>query len=263
MTAHVSDDGLNREESVAEHTEKTVFLCGKKGERCGLSQLMSLCGIFHDMGKSKKKFDDYIHADDRIRKRLRGTIAHASTGAKYIYDRYHEEPGNIKYMVEIVSYAIAAHHGLFDCVDAEHTDLFSKKLDKVEDYEEACHNAKQEYLDGYEWDKVFEEAAAEFQFVWNKIKESFTRLKPLMTVRYKQEARGMLADYKLFALGCLQRLVLSMLIDADWEATSDFMGHVDTLSKERGFPKEEIFKKAKKILRNICGKSRRPSIFSN
>lgn len=246
MTAHVSDDGLNREESVAEHTEKTVFLCGKKGERCGLSRLMSLCGIFHDMGKSKKKFDDYIHADDRIRKRLRGTIAHASTGAKYIYDRYHEEPDNIKYMVEIVSYAIAAHHGLFDCVDAEHTDLFSKKLDKVEDYEEACHNAKQEYLDGYEWDKVFAEAAAEFQFAWNKIKEPFTRLKPLMAARYKQEARGMLADYKLFALGCLQRLVLSMLIDADWEATSDFMGHVDTLSKEGGFPKEEIFKKAKK-----------------
>lgn len=154
MTAHVSDDGLNREESVAEHTEKTTFLCGKKGERCGLSRLMSLCGIFHDMGKNKKKFDDYIHADDGIRQRLRGTIGHASTGAKYIYDKYHGESGNIKYMVEIVSYAIAAHHGLFDCVDVEHADLFSKKLDRVEDYDEACGNAKQEYLDGYEWDEI-------------------------------------------------------------------------------------------------------------
>ena len=108
MTAHISDDGLDREESVAEHTEKTTFLCGKKGERCGLSRLMSLCGIFHDMGKNKKKFDDYIHADDGIRQRLRGTIGHASTGAKYIYNKYHGESGNIKYMVEIVSYAIAA-----------------------------------------------------------------------------------------------------------------------------------------------------------
>ena len=245
MTAHISDDGLNREESVAEHTEKTAYLCGKKGERCGLARLMSLCGIFHDMGKNKQKFDDYIHADDRTRQRLRGTIAHASTGAKYIYDRYHEEPGNIKYMVEMVSYAIAAHHGLFDCVDIEHVDLFSKKLDKVEDYDEACRNAGQEYLDGYEWDKIFTEASEEFQFAWNKIKEPFVRLQPLLIARYRKEAGGMLADCKLFMLGCLQRLILSILIDSDWEATSDFMDHVDTLSKGTICHQAEIFKKAK------------------
>lgn len=244
LTAHVSDDGWNREESVAEHTEKTVFLCGKKGERCGLPKLMALCGMFHDMGKNKQKFDDYIHAEERTRKRLRGTIAHASTGAKYIYEKYHEEPGNIAYMAEMVCYAIAAHHGLFDCVDIEHTDLFSKKLDKVEDYEEACHNAKQEYLDGYQEDKVFAEAAEEFRSVWNKIKEPFARLKPLMIAKYGQEAREMLAGYKLFMLGCLQRLILSILVDADWEATSDFMDDVDTLSKGEVFHKEEIFREA-------------------
>ena len=245
MTAHISDDGLDREESVAEHTEKTAFLCGKKGERCGLSKLMSLCGIFHDMGKNKQKFDDYIHAEEKIRKKLRGTIAHASTGAKYIYERYHGGPGNIAYMAEMISYAIAAHHGVFDCVDIEHTDLFSKKLDKVEDYEEACHNAEQEYLNGGEEDRMFAEAAEEFQLVWNKIKEPFIRLKPLMAARYGQEAWGMLAGYKLFMLGCLQRLVLSILVDADWEATSDFMDQVDTLSKGEMFHKEEIFKKAR------------------
>ena len=44
MVAHISNDGLNREESVAEHTEKARFLCNEKGKRCGLSHLMSLCG---------------------------------------------------------------------------------------------------------------------------------------------------------------------------------------------------------------------------
>lgn len=81
MIAHISDDGLNREESVAEHTKKTAFLCGKKGERYSLSQFMSLCGILHDMGKNKQDFDDYLHADEKIRQKLRGTIPHASTGA--------------------------------------------------------------------------------------------------------------------------------------------------------------------------------------
>ena len=40
MTAHISDDGLEREESVAEHTEKVVHLCREKGMRCGIAQIM-------------------------------------------------------------------------------------------------------------------------------------------------------------------------------------------------------------------------------
>ena len=32
MIAHISDDGSGREESVAEHTEKTVYLCREKGK---------------------------------------------------------------------------------------------------------------------------------------------------------------------------------------------------------------------------------------
>lgn len=65
MIAHISDDGCGREESVAEHTEKTAFLCSGKGKRCGLSQTMYLCAILHDMGKNKQKFDDYIRADEK------------------------------------------------------------------------------------------------------------------------------------------------------------------------------------------------------
>lgn len=246
MTAHISDDGLNREESVAEHTEKTVFLCGQKGNRCGIFHIMSLCGLFHDMGKSKKKFDNYIHADDGMRKQLRGSIAHATTGAKYIYDKYHEKSDRAeKYMVEIISYAIAAHHGLFDCVDIEHTDLFSKKLDRVEDYDEACQNAEWEYLNKYEWNKTFKKASGEFQQIWNQMRGSHNKLKPLMSARYGQEAREMLTDYKRFMLGAMQRLVLSILIDSDWEATSDFMGQIDTALEKTVFNREEVFKKAK------------------
>ena len=39
MTGHISDDGLLREETVAEHTEKTVYLCHEKGRRCGNTAL--------------------------------------------------------------------------------------------------------------------------------------------------------------------------------------------------------------------------------
>ena len=80
MIAHISDDGVHREESVAEHTQKTVFLCSEKGKKCGVPQLMSLCGLFHDMGKNKQSFSDYLQADENVRRKLKGMVKHASTG---------------------------------------------------------------------------------------------------------------------------------------------------------------------------------------
>lgn len=245
MIAHISNDGLNREETVAEHTEKTEFLCSKKGGRCGLSQFMSLCGILHDMGKNKQKFDDYLRADEKTRQKLRGSVAHASTGAKYLYDMHHDEPGSIKYVVEMVSYAVAAHHGLFDSVNAEHTDIFSQKLDKVEDYDEACHNAEKSYLKEYEFDKIFAESCDEFNLVQEKIKKLFIGRQSALASSNHKDVRERLSEYKLFLFSCLQRLVLSMLIDSDWEATSDFAEQVDTFTKQSELDVSVIFQMAK------------------
>lgn len=241
MIAHISEDGLNREESVAEHTQKTVFLCAQKGRRCGLAQVMSLCGIFHDMGKEKQKFSDYIRADENARRKQKGSIAHASTGAKYIYDRFHDSPGNGKIMAEMISYTVAAHHGLFDCVDIDHRDIFSNKIGEIEDYEEACGNAKRNYLNGYEYEQIFLKASEEFDAVWDKLKEVFANVKPLLLEKQGRKAGAMLMDCKWYLLACLQRLMLSILIDSDWEATSDFMENVDTLSKASVFHTQEIF----------------------
>lgn len=244
MTAHISDDGRNREESVAEHTHKTAYLCREKGMRCGIAQIMALCGIYHDMGKCKKKFEDYIHADAVTKQKLRGTIAHASTGAKYIYDRYHDHPDNIKIMAELISYAIAAHHGIFDCVDREHTNIFTEKVGNVEDFDEACINAKEDYLDGFETEAVFAGASEEFNTVWNKMRELYGRLKDMLVMKEHKDMKGQLSYCRDFLLSCLQRLILSILIDSDWEATSDFMDDVDTLSKKPDLDCEEVFRKA-------------------
>lgn len=243
LIAHISGDGFDREESVAEHTEKTMYLCMEKGKRCGIAQIMSLCAILHDMGKNKQKFDDYIHADESERKKLRGRIGHASTGAKYIYDMYHESSGNVKILTELIAYVVAAHHGIFDCVSEGHTDLFSEKLSEVEDYDEACSNAKNDYMEKYEIDKVFNKATEEFDLIWNKMKKLVNRL-ALLSADDKQDKKDILCNCRGFILSCLQRLLLSVLIDSDWEATSDFMNNIDTLSKQCDFESSKIFKYA-------------------
>ena len=248
MIAHISEDGLNRKESVAEHTKKTVFLCGEKGRRCGLARVMSLCAIYHDMGKEKDSFSTYILADEKVRRKLKGTISHASTGAKYIYERYHDSRGDVKgsakIMVEMISYAIAAHHGMFDCVDADHNDIFFAKLNKVDDYDEAYRNAKQDYLSEYDEERIFREAAEEFDLCWNRINELFGRLKPLLLSGHNINAKEAMENCRLYLLACLQRLILSILIDSDWEATSYFMNNVDVLSKPAAYNTKDIFQQA-------------------
>lgn len=247
MTAHISEDGLSREESVAEHTEKTAYLCRKKGKRCGLAQVMALCGILHDMGKNKQKFDDYIHADEKIRQKLRGTIAHAPAGAKYIYDQHHDDAGNAKILTELISYTVAAHHGMFDCVDIEHRDVFSEKQNNVDDYEEAYTNAKNDYLDKYKPENIFSEASDEFNLVWSKMKGLLERLKPSLKKENYKKCRS-------YLLACLQRLMLSIMIDADWEAASDFMDNIDTLSKQVDNDAMGIFRKAEENFQNYMQK---------
>lgn len=244
MTAHISDDGLKREESVAEHTEKTMFLCKEKGGRCGLAQVMSLCGVVHDMGKNKEKYNAYLHADEQTRRKLRGTIPHASTGAKYLCGLQHEGTAQTKVMVELISYAVAAHHGLFDCVDVENVDQFFRKISTVEDYEEACGNAERDYLGEYKVARMLADAAAEFGGVWGKIKGLYDRMKSLIQNKCGEGANAHMAHCKSFLFSCLQRLILSLLIDSDWEATSDFMDGVDMLSKKPHFDAERIFAQA-------------------
>ncbi|MDE6983875.1 MAG: CRISPR-associated helicase Cas3' [Lachnospiraceae bacterium] len=245
MTAHISADGQNRTESVAEHTKKTVYLCAQKGARCGLQQTAALCGLVHDMGKNKQAFEAYLCADPKTRQKLRGTVAHASTGAKYIYDKYHSCPDNrSKILTELITYAVCAHHGLFDCVDIDHNDLFSGKLCAVEDYEEACSNAQIAYLDEYDLQRMFEEASGEFHVVWDKIRDLFARIKTLIQSKNLPNARQLQLECRPFLFSCLQRLILSLLIDSDWEATTDFMDNVDTLSKQTNADAREIFRTA-------------------
>lgn len=247
MIAHITDDEPKREESVAEHTAKTEYLCHAKGKRCGISSIMSLCGIIHDMGKNKRKFDEYIRSDENNQKKLRGKVAHASTGAKYLYDRYHGcKNQNIKLMTELVSYAVAAHHGLFDCVNIEQTDVFSKRLDNVEDYNEACEFAKADYLDSCNIDEVFKKALGEFEEIQLKIKHSWENVLALFQAKHTPpiNINYSLSEYRMFLYAGLQRLILSILIDSDWEATSDFMADIDTLSKCVNLNMKSIIEKA-------------------
>lgn len=224
MIAHKSPDG--RTESVKEHILKTKMLCEIKGKRCGMSQIMSLCATLHDIGKEKIAFEQYLESDEITRHRLKGSVAHASTGAKYLYDNCHAMNGNEEILKELMSYCIAAHHGLFDCVNKEQEDKFSEKITTVENYDEACENAKNDFLNEYNLENQFQMAYQEFQKILFNISK---------VLNSREES--------LFYISCLQRLMLSILIDSDWEATSSFMDN-EELKPEKPEERYIIFEQA-------------------
>ncbi|SET04617.1 HD domain-containing protein [[Clostridium] polysaccharolyticum] len=93
------------------------------------------------------------------------------------HTRYHKGKASQKILAEIISYAIASHHGVFDMVE----ELFQKA------YEEFCSFVKK---------------INTFDKIHNK-----------------------------FYFGCLQRFLLSILMDSDWSDTSLFFNGTELIRK--------------------------------
>ena len=132
-------------------------------------------------------------------------------------------------------------------------------MDRVEDYDEACGIAENDYLAEMELGQRFADALEEFHGIQEKIRKLYTRLKPLIESKNIQNAKEAAFQCRQFLFSCLQRLILSILIDSDWEATSDFMENVDTCSKliyskQADINSREVFGKAKENFRKYMQK---------
>lgn len=231
LVAHVSGD--KRVESVKEHSEKVAYLAKNYGSACGIPNMMYLAGLTHDMGKNKKLFCDYIMADEATKKSLRGKIQHASTGAKFLYDRYHNSNTNQKILTELLSYGVASHHGLFDMVDEHQTEVFLNRVLNVEDYDEACKNSLLEYINVCDLDHVFGQAMLEFCDLNTICKKLYEDVAGVLQLNgfTSNVINKRLIQLRFYFYSGLQRLINSILVRSDWEATADFECGVDTYSK--------------------------------
>lgn len=116
-----------QEQTVAEHCRSTAKFAEKCLETAGLSQAAYLAGLLHDAGKCKEEFQLYIKDGGR-----RGSVNHTFAGCRMILERFHGEFSQRLEDVtaELLAYAIAAHHGLFDCVDPQRGSGFLHRIQK-------------------------------------------------------------------------------------------------------------------------------------
>lgn len=209
FAAHIRDSD---EQSVRAHCEETAAYAKENGLSIGIGNAMYLAGLLHDLGKYTNAFDKYIHSGKKSFKKLN----HSSAGAKYLYENCPSETPDEKLAQQLLAYAIISHHGLNDCLSYDGRDKYKTRVEPETDifYDEVLKNSS-EFRQEHDIAELYSEATEEIGRVKDNIDYIAEKMK---TDKPIQE--------KTFMYGCLARLMLSMLIDADRRNTAEYMNGI-------------------------------------
>lgn len=163
-----SDDGKKFYvyQSVAEHCRNTAKYVSEALKVIGLEKTAYLAGLLHDCGKLSIRFRKYIEDAVINEKNVqRGSVNHTFAGVKLLLAKHNKYSCGNDYKdltIELLAYAIGAHHGLFDCIKDNNESAFTYRLQKENiDSEEAIENFYKECASNEEIEDLLEEATHE------------------------------------------------------------------------------------------------------
>lgn len=232
LIAHIRESD-SKVQSVQDHLEGVAALASEYGDPLNIGKLCALAGFLHDMGKFTVHFSDYLRSVVLKKETIRPHIDHSTAGAKYLYERYwSNQPQDAirSYVVEIAGMAILSHHsGLhnFLSIDGRVNDYIRRTVEKeLPHYEEVVQNFQSIEGNVERVDRLVDEATEELAAFFEKVKhqtmERGSQRTALSTVSY------------------LQKLVFSILVDADRTDTRRFEENVTEAPHDRS----TIFKRA-------------------
>lgn len=214
--AHIRKvDGKKYIQTVEEHCHGVAEIAAELLRDIGLEKTAYLAGIIHDLGKFSENFKNYIEKAADGEKVQRGSVNHTFAGVRFLLEKHSDEQlsGFSDIVLEILAYAVGAHHGLFDCVDDNNNNGFTKRIQKDgTDY----FNAAQEFLkiccSKQDIEDLLKQSEKEFLPVFNEIE------------KLADNADAKIQNTQItFYIGFLARLILSAIIEADRSDTSQFM----------------------------------------
>lgn len=204
FTAHIREkNGKMEIQTVSEHCEATSVWGEKCAEKIHASGIAKLQAIIHDWGKLCRDFDDYIRGKNDFQ---RGMIDHCYAGARYLTE-FAKQTKDVQLIetAEFISRTVISHHRLHDWVDENGEYYFLRRVNKDERYAEIKKNILL-IMQDEELMKLLVEA-----------KEDYVQIRS----QIRQMSNG---DKRLFAfyMGQFERLMQSVLIDADRTDTAEF-----------------------------------------
>lgn len=226
--AHIREDGT--EQSVLEHSAATAALAQQYAESIGMGAMAYLQGIVHDLGKLTVECSEYIKGNSNKR---RGEIDHSFAGARYICEvaKKTENPKLID-TARFIARTVVSHHGLHDWVDDKSQRYLLQRIAKADRYDEILSNIPQ-IITEEELLQLLEKASDEYAVVRRKI------------FQLSEKSRERFAFYA----GMMERLMQSVLIDADRTDTASFMS---TRSTEAYCDTEKLWEEMNRRMEDKC-----------
>ncbi|MEG2930858.1 MAG: winged helix-turn-helix domain-containing protein [Ruthenibacterium sp.] len=139
----------------------------------------------------------------------RGSVNHTFAGARFALERWHNsaQPTCQSMTAELLAFAVAAHHGQFDCIAPDGTDGFLHRLmTEGTGYAQAREQFLVHCADAQALDCLFDAATSE-------VAAALERCRPFAEN----------AEELLFYFALLARQLLSAVIEGDRRDTAEFM----------------------------------------
>ena len=220
-------------QSVSEHNRETADIAK---ERCAVEnmvQIVYLAGMFHDAGKYSEAFQEYIkQAGEEQTHSRRGDVNHATAGGALL-----EEAVPKSNLSEMIQTAIYSHHGVYDAINMEKGEALIEKRQSA-GYQEKekieLENVRQRFY------QFADEKALSANC--SLAKESLAKLISEIKV-FSAGDTGQVYGSRDFYMGMQERLLMSLLIDADRSNTAEFMNQMP----EEKSPAEEKNDRMKRL----------------
>lgn len=214
--AHIRKvDGKKYIQTVEEHCRGVAEIAAELLRDIGLEKTAYLAGVLHDLGKFSENFKNYIEKAADGEKVQRGSVNHTFAGVRFLLEKHSDEQlsGFSDIVLEILAYAVGAHHGLFDCVDDNNNNGFTKRIQKEGiDYLNAAQQFLKICCSEQDIEDLLKQSEKEFFPVFNEIE------------KLADNADAKIQNTQItFYIGFLARLILSAIIEADRSDTSQFM----------------------------------------
>lgn len=214
--AHIRKvDGKKYIQTVEEHCRGVAEIAAELLRDIGLEKTVYLAGMVHDLGKFSENFKNYIEKAADGEKVQRGSVNHTFAGVRFLLEKHSDEQlsGFSDIILEILAYAVGAHHGLFDCVDDNNNNGFTKRIQKEGiDYLNAAQQFLKICCSEQDIEDLLKQSEKEFFPVFNEIE------------KLADNADAKIQNTQItFYIGFLARLILSAIIEADRSDTAQFM----------------------------------------
>lgn len=218
--AHINKSG--KIQTVSEHSSGVKIKAAAYAEKINACRIAELAGLIHDTGKLCNDFEKYIKHENSIK---RGDIDHCFAGAKLLCTIADSMGNNYYNVSRFIAHTIVSHHGLHDWYNDKGEDYFKKRISRNERYDEILNNLA-EVTSEEEIKNLLIQANEEYRAIRQKIYRICGDDEPKNVIKRMA-----------FYMGLFERLIQSVLIDADRTDTADFMSETQT---EISFTDDEL-----------------------